>query len=52
MGCGASTNVKERLDYITQLEAEVQDLKAQRGSLGSALLPPRSARAAQTLVQP
>jgi hypothetical protein len=31
MGCGASTNVQARLDYITQLEAEVQDLKAQRG---------------------
>lgn len=31
MGCGASTNVKERLDYITQLEAEVGDLKSQRG---------------------
>ena len=31
MGCGASTNVQARLDYITLLEAEVQDLKAQRG---------------------
>ena len=31
MGCGASTNVQARLDYITQLEGEVQDLKAQRG---------------------
>jgi len=31
MGCGASTNVQARLDYITQLEAEVQDLKGQRG---------------------
>jgi len=30
MGCGASTNVQARLDYITTLEAEVQDLKAQR----------------------
>ena len=30
MGCGASTNVQARLDYITQLEAECQDLKGQR----------------------
>eukprot|EP00281_Chroomonas_sp_CCMP1168_P016705 CAMPEP_0206213816 /NCGR_PEP_ID=MMETSP0047_2-20121206/1322_1 /ASSEMBLY_ACC=CAM_ASM_000192 /TAXON_ID=195065 /ORGANISM="Chroomonas mesostigmatica_cf, Strain CCMP1168" /LENGTH=1638 /DNA_ID=CAMNT_0053635987 /DNA_START=66 /DNA_END=4982 /DNA_ORIENTATION=+ len=30
MGCGASTHVRERLDWISQLEAEIQDLKAQR----------------------
>ena len=30
MGCGASTNVLQRLEYITELESEVQDLKAQR----------------------
>lgn len=30
MGCGASANVRERLDYIMLLEGEVQDLKAQR----------------------
>jgi len=30
MGCGASTHVRERIDWITQLEAEIQDLKAQR----------------------
>eukprot|EP00960_Hanusia_phi_P047031 758184-Hanusia_phi.AAC.9 len=30
MGCGASTNVLQRLEYINELESEVQDLKAQR----------------------